>query len=71
MTTSLAILPWYLDHEYMTEGEEVEERISADVASQERVATAFSGTMISFTDSSELVSGTKMKSQVIQSFELK
>lgn len=55
----------------MTEGEEVEERISADVASQERVATAFSGTMISFTDSSELVSGTKMKSQVIQSFELK
>ena len=37
---------------------EEEERISADEASHERDASAPRGTMTSFTDSSELVSGT-------------
>ena len=60
MTTSLAILPWYLDQAYDTEeGDDAEERISDEEASHERVAIAPSGTTISFTDSSELVSGTE------------
>ena len=66
MTTSFAILPWYLDQAYDTEeGDDdegdVEERISDEEASHERVAIAPSGTTISFTDSSELVSGTEKK----------
>ena len=62
MTTSLAILPWYLDQAYDTEeGDDDEDRIRVEEASQERVAIAPSGTIISFTDSSELVSGTERK----------
>ena len=60
MTTSLATLPWYLDQAYDTEeGDDAEERIRDEDASHERVAMAPSGTITSFTDSSELVSGTE------------
>ena len=62
MTTSLATLPWYLDQAYDTEeGDDAEERIRDEDASHERVAMAPSGTITSFTDSSELVSGTEKK----------
>ena len=56
----MATLPWYLDQAYDTEeGDDGDDRISDEEASHERVAIVPSGTITSFTDSSELVSGTE------------